>query len=519
MGKSDPDADRYRHQSMVLVPMDPPGVLSSGTLPVFGYQRPARPLRARLRARPRAGHQPAGGEGGGFAIAQARLGPGRIHHCMRAIGMAERALALMVHRAVRRTAFGTTLADQGVVRERSPSRASRSTRRGCTSARPPGSSTGRRQGGAPRSPGSRSRPRPWPPGDRPRHPGPRRRRRQRRLPARRVVRRARGCASPTARTTCTPPRDRAPGTAPRAPVHRLTGGMSVADGPLSGCEELRDRRAAVAELGAELRALADLVTRTEARGAYSARVRDGAGTGPGLARAHPGRCGGASVDDLMGRVRMFNPVIGPGNPIAPPMAIESVRTAPRAGARSAAYEGPPMYGHGGVSAMLLDQLLGHAAAVSGHPGVTTELSVRYRRPVPLDVPLRIWGRVVEAEERRVAVVGGITTAAEPDIPLVEAEGGSPGSARTRPGACSASGEPRRCQPRRSARLTPSRTALAHPVARWRSAGPAWAARGMRLLPASCLTGTRTAKCGRPARNRYAVSVPPACLGYWSVTGA
>jgi hypothetical protein len=87
-----------------------------------------------------------------------------------------------------------------------------------------------------------------------------------------------------------------------------------------------------------------------------------------------------------------------------------------------AYEGPPMYGHGGVSAMLIDQLLGHAAAAAGHPGVTTELSVRYRRPVPLDVPLRIWGRVAGVEGRRVTVVGGITTAAEPDISLVEAEG-------------------------------------------------------------------------------------------------
>jgi Thioesterase superfamily len=86
-----------------------------------------------------------------------------------------------------------------------------------------------------------------------------------------------------------------------------------------------------------------------------------------------------------------------------------------------AYEGPPMYGHGGVSAMLIDQLLGHAAAASGHPGVTTELSVRYRRPVPLDVPLRIWGRVIETEGRRVSAAGGITTAAEPDVPLVEAE--------------------------------------------------------------------------------------------------
>jgi Thioesterase superfamily len=124
----------------------------------------------------------------------------------------------------------------------------------------------------------------------------------------------------------------------------------------------------------------------------------------------------------MGGVRMFNPVIGAGNPIAPPLRIEI-------GADGAegwctlgqAYEGPPMYGHGGVSAMLIDQLLGHAAAASGHPGVTTDLSVRYRRPVPLDVPLRVWGRVVKVEGRRISAVGGITTAAEPDVPLVEAE--------------------------------------------------------------------------------------------------
>jgi acyl-coenzyme A thioesterase PaaI-like protein len=80
-----------------------------------------------------------------------------------------------------------------------------------------------------------------------------------------------------------------------------------------------------------------------------------------------------------------------------------------------------MHVHGGVSAMLLDQVLGHASAATGSPGVTTELSVRYLRPVPLDVPLRVWGRVVEAAGRRTAVVGVITTVAEPGVPLVEAE--------------------------------------------------------------------------------------------------
>lgn len=117
MGVTNPDADRHQMQSMVIVPLDARGVEIEREPTVFGYQdRGGHPQIRFDEVRVPASNL-LGEEGGGFAIAQARLGPGRIHHCMRAIGASERCLDLMIQRSKARTAFGRPLSDQGVIRE------------------------------------------------------------------------------------------------------------------------------------------------------------------------------------------------------------------------------------------------------------------------------------------------------------------------------------------------------------------------------------------------------------------
>jgi acyl-CoA dehydrogenase len=119
MGKTDPDGPRHRQQSQVLVPRGTPGLEIRRGMHVFGYDDADHGGHAELTFRDV--RVPASnliaGEGDGFAISQARLGPGRIHHCMRLVGLGEQALELMCRRALSRAAFGKPLADQGVIRD------------------------------------------------------------------------------------------------------------------------------------------------------------------------------------------------------------------------------------------------------------------------------------------------------------------------------------------------------------------------------------------------------------------
>lgn len=188
---------------------------------------------------------------------------------------------------------------------------------------------------------------------------------------------------------------------------------------------LKDQREAIAELGEALRILVEQAAATEAAPQelrrVAAQIREA--TAP-LAQHQRKREQLPSADDLLGGIRMYNPVYGSGSPLAPPVHVDVMDDGVVIGTCTLGlvFEGPPMYAHGGVSALLLDQILGHATSASGHPGMTVNLVTRYRAPVPLQTPLRLTAQVSGVDGRKVTAQGSIATAAEPDKALVEATG-------------------------------------------------------------------------------------------------
>jgi Thioesterase superfamily len=187
---------------------------------------------------------------------------------------------------------------------------------------------------------------------------------------------------------------------------------------------LRARRAAIAELGDALRELVEQASATEVREdvlrRVAAQVRKAAAL---LSRETRARVDLPAADDLFGGFRMYNPVTGGGSALAPPLHIELAGNAVVGTCTlGLAFEGPPTFAHGGVSAMLLDQLLGYATSAAGHPGMTVSLELRYRAPVPLQTQLRLTAEVIGVSGRRVTARGTIAAAAEPDTVLVEASG-------------------------------------------------------------------------------------------------
>jgi len=200
-------------------------------------------------------------------------------------------------------------------------------------------------------------------------------------------------------------------------------GLHAVDGRTEETRLIRRRRA-ITELGDALRTVVEHATATEAPTDDLRRAADRVRQAAALLGVRLRDRGTMpSADDLLDGIRMYNPVTGSGSALAPPMRIEQVDGLTVGTCTlGLAFEGPPTYAHGGVSAMLLDQLLGFAVSASGNPGMTVRLDTTYRAPVPLLTPLRLTAEVLEIDGRRVTATGAIATEAEPGEVLVAATG-------------------------------------------------------------------------------------------------
>ena len=181
---------------------------------------------------------------------------------------------------------------------------------------------------------------------------------------------------------------------------------------------------AVTELGSALRKLVDasVLTTVDAPGLRAA-ADDLRSVSRRLAASTRPPEQLPELDDILTFRRVYNPVSGVGSALAPPLDIRRVEGGVVGTAvLGPAYEGPPGYAHGGMSALLLDQLLGAAAIAAGLWGMTVRLELDYRGPVPLGAPLELRARVAEDEGRRTVVTGTIATAEDPATTLVEGRG-------------------------------------------------------------------------------------------------
>lgn len=188
--------------------------------------------------------------------------------------------------------------------------------------------------------------------------------------------------------------------------------------------EVHARRRLVRDLGRAIRALGHASVMTEAPMSTLSQARQlVTKAGSILSTEQRQARMVATVDDPFNGVRMFSPMSGEGSPFIPPMTFADVDgTSSATCIFGEAFAGPPHHLHGGVSAMLMDQALGHVVAASGRPGLTRELVVHYLRPTPSDVELLVCGRVVARGGNDVFAKAWISTAAEPDTRLVTAEG-------------------------------------------------------------------------------------------------
>ena len=182
--------------------------------------------------------------------------------------------------------------------------------------------------------------------------------------------------------------------------------------------------AAVTELGSALRELVGVsVTTTVPAAGLRAAAATAREATARLAASRRSRDQLPALDDPVQFRRVYNPVSGVGSALAPPLAIHRVDGGVVAEATlGLPYEGPPSYVHGGMSALLMDQLLGSAAIAAGLWGMTARLELDYRRPVPLETPLLLRARVAESAGRKVVITGTIALAAAPEEALVEARG-------------------------------------------------------------------------------------------------